>query len=652
MLSPFGVVVGLTAALVLGIAVNLNPYLRGPDSWRWAYALPGYPWRHLVPALVIAIYVGLMVWLLHRYAESEGAGPAHLVVLGVAVLGAPLIQAALLFPDAPDILIPLFYRTISPGASGLFTVGSQIRDPVAFLRAYPELMSTFPVHPQRYPPGLALLFYGARRGFEQFPGLADAVGWALRRYRCHDLALMALPNAILATAALQMALPAISAFIALPLYHLARTVANRRTALWAVALYPLVPSFALWSARWDQVYPLFTALAWSLFVRGLYRRRSLWFVGAGLVLSAATFLSFGLVVMLMPLGLTGLVYLLTHRDRWRFLLMAGSLFTAALILPWLAYQLLVGNGFIDIWRVAMGYHLGLDRDYWIWLGYHLYDFGLFLGVPVAMLMVVGSWRALRTAGAHLAALCRARSAPLARDATFAAAFGVSLLILNFSGAARGEVARVWLFLTPFAVVIAARVLVGWRPAWRRAVLSLLALQLLIFNAFLRVVTTGMGAPPQPVRLDELPSDLQRVEAVFVGRHGEEIALRGYTVTPESPDEGETLTVTLYWEPLDRIATSYTVFNHLRAVGVPDAVLAQQDSLPQARQAPTTCWLPGEIVPDSHRLALPAQIPPGDYELITGLYRYENGERLPAHWLGALTERAVRLTELTLPRTNR
>lgn len=650
MMSPFGVAVGLTAALVVGIALNLSPYLRGPDSWRWAYALPGYPWRHLVPALVIAFYVGLMLWLLHRYAEPGRADRAHLVVLGVAVLGAPLIQAALLFPDAPDILRPLLYRTVSPGASGLFTVGSQIQDPASFLRAYPALMPTFPVHPQRYPPGLALLFYGARRGFEQFPGLADAVGWALRRYQCHDLALMALPNAILATAALQMALPAISALVVLPLYHLARTVADRRTALWAVALYPLVPSFALWSARWDQVYPLFTALAWSLFVRGLYRQRSLCFVGAGLVLSTATFLSFGLVVMLMPLGLTGLVYFLAHPQRWRFLLMAGARFTAALVSPWLAYQLLVGNGFIDIWRVAMGYHLGLDRDYWIWLGYHLYDFGLFLGVPVAMLMVVGVWRALRTAGAHLVAFDRARSAPLARDATFAAAYGVSLLILNFSGAARGEVARVWLFLTPFAVIIAAHVLAGWRPTWRRALLSLLALQLLILNAFLRVVTTGMVAPPQRVRLDELPSDVQRVEAVFVGRHGEEIALRGYTVAPESPDEDETLIVTLYWESLDRIETSYTVFNHLRAVGVPAAVLAQQDGLPQARQAPTTCWLPGEIVPDPHRLALPAHIAAGAYELITGLYRYETGERLPVHGPGALPERAVRLAELEFPRS--
>jgi hypothetical protein len=57
------------------------------------------------------------------------------------------------------------------------------------------------------------------------------------------------------------------------------------------------------------------------------------------------------------------------------------------------------------------------------------------------------------------------------------------------------------------------------------------------------------------------------------------------------------------------------------------VVAQVDLPPLAGVAPTTTWLPGEILTDPYTLPLPPSLSPGDYRLITGLYHAVTGERL-------------------------
>jgi hypothetical protein len=57
------------------------------------------------------------------------------------------------------------------------------------------------------------------------------------------------------------------------------------------------------------------------------------------------------------------------------------------------------------------------------------------------------------------------------------------------------------------------------------------------------------------------------------------------------------------------------------------VVAQRDLQPQAGAAPTTTWLPGEILTDAYTLSLPGDLPPGDYRLIAGMYNAASGQRL-------------------------
>jgi hypothetical protein len=84
-------------------------------------------------------------------------------------------------------------------------------------------------------------------------------------------------------------------------------------------------------------------------------------------------------------------------------------------------------------------------------------------------------------------------------------------------------------------------------------------------------------------------------------------------------------VKLWWRAEADLRESYKVFVHLLdANGVPRA---QADVLPQNGARPTWSWLPGEIITDEITLQIPADIPAGQYRLITGMYNELNGTRL-------------------------
>jgi hypothetical protein len=60
-------------------------------------------------------------------------------------------------------------------------------------------------------------------------------------------------------------------------------------------------------------------------------------------------------------------------------------------------------------------------------------------------------------------------------------------------------------------------------------------------------------------------------------------------------------------------------------------VAQLDWQPYdvAGRLPTSAWVAGRPVVDSQVLALPDDLPSGEYRLIVGLYNWEDGRRLPA-----------------------
>lgn len=101
--------------------------------------------------------------------------------------------------------------------------------------------------------------------------------------------------------------------------------------------------------------------------------------------------------------------------------------------------------------------------------------------------------------------------------------------------------------------------------------------------------------------------------------GENIILREYRIDAIEKSPGDVIRVSLYWETDQPLNTRYKVFLHL--LDGERNIVTQHDSEPGGGLALTTTWQPGAIVKDNHGLLIPSGTPPGNYELVVGLYDF-------------------------------
>lgn len=108
------------------------------------------------------------------------------------------------------------------------------------------------------------------------------------------------------------------------------------------------------------------------------------------------------------------------------------------------------------------------------------------------------------------------------------------------------------------------------------------------------------------------------------RVGENFTL-ATTGLPPQLAPGAELSFHLLWESLVATPTDYTVFVHV--VNRDGVTVTQQDGAPVAGFAPTRLWEPGLRLVDPYTLALPTDLPAGEYSVRVGLYTLDRG-RLP------------------------
>ncbi len=130
------------------------------------------------------------------------------------------------------------------------------------------------------------------------------------------------------------------------------------------------------------------------------------------------------------------------------------------------------------------------------------------------------------------------------------------------------------------------------------------------------------------------------------RFGERVRLVGYALRPAEPAPGDALGVTLFWVTDAPLEARYKVTVQLLG---PDGVLvAQHDAEPAGNRAPTTSWRVGEMVRDTHGVALPPELPSGRYTLVVGMYTLEAPHaRLPIFQDGAAVGDVLVLQTFTL-----
>ena len=112
------------------------------------------------------------------------------------------------------------------------------------------------------------------------------------------------------------------------------------------------------------------------------------------------------------------------------------------------------------------------------------------------------------------------------------------------------------------------------------------------------------------------------------RLGEVVRLLGYDLEPREVESGDSVQLTLYWQALSTMETSYTVFIHL--LDEEGDLRGQRDSLPGGGTLPTTGWASGEVITDRYDISIASDAPPGRYRLLVGMYEPTSGKRLPVY----------------------
>lgn len=573
------------------------------------------PLDALLPLIVsVLVYTVLALLLARRVKADQPLSRAQRSgLIALAIVGGLAIQWSVTRVTEADPLVGIAWRTYAIKSNGYWAVGAQVQDVVSFIGHYPQNATDYPVHPMRHPPALSLVFWFGAQMFKLAPNLATPIADWLRPYSCLSNVSTMVPANQMASGAFGAVLEIVLAMLTVvPLYGLVKRLAGSQAAVWAVLLYPLTPGFGMWVAQFDRSFALAAILVLYLcediVTRNSYRNAFL----AGLVLSVATFASFGNL----PIGMFAAIYVLVrifqthplqelrHFAAWRNRIAQAALAVLGTVSIWALAFVFFGLNPFHLYRVIMDSHLGIEFPYWPFVVWNPWDIMTFIGLPLVAITIFAGWK---------------RAAPLA------AAFCITLFTLAVLGIARAETGRVWLFFTPLAVGTAAIVLARRKGVEQTLVVGLLALQLVVQAAVMRVLN-DYGYTPAMMAPVTVPADAKQIDTRF-GASGQ-IALLGYQLGDLQP--GGYHKITLYWQRKspDPIDTAYKVFIHVAMDQSDQGRITSSDTAPVDWLYPTTCWQPEQIVADEHPLVIPQDATPGSYPVFVGLYDPVNKVRPP------------------------
>lgn len=619
-------------AYSIGLAFDLSPYLRGAEEWRWPLAaIPR--WDQVWPiGLALILIAAFIIWIDRRLPRSQSPRRLAAAAIGGLMLAAIVMQLLALRVERNDPFAVLFDRSVDVAANGYFTVGTRITDVNNFLRNYPALMPTFPIHPQVHPPGVPLLYWATTSVLQTSPSLTRSIGLWFRSLECNNIDLMLLSDPQLGSALIGMLLPLLANMLTVwCVYQSARRRFGQRAGLYAAAFWVIVPSAVLFAGNWSQVYPCLACLTWLSVDQGLARRKVRWFLIAGLVMSITAFMELGTAALAISLVLYILADYLSQRRNilrdWKFL---GAALIASLIgvfSIWIVYQTLEGVSLIQIVTTMLPIHTGYEFNRLAWIFNHPYEFSTFLGLGFAGLLIFYSIRSIRQTK-------NGRADPLTMS------LGLSLIVLSVVDPARDETARTWMIFMPLAVVVASQLMADSADKVKRFSLiwALVGLQLLVMSARLQVIQVGLYGQPPASTLSSTPADMLPVQADFDGM----AELIGYQIEPAAVNQ---LTLDLYWKAIGQVDRPYVVFNHV--LNDQGQIIAQQDSRPQNGQPLMTCWQPNELFADQHVIPIDLQTLSGNLNLELGLYDAVTGQRVPVESSGIMADHVV----LDVPRQN-
>jgi hypothetical protein len=450
-----------TAALGIALARGWEPGIGGEWVWR-RNDLPAHLWWPLTIGLALA---ALSALLCRRGLWESMTCARRIISLAALVLIVFALQIALLNAVGIPWVAPGVY-IISPNTTTYFSVSLGVQSPGDWIARYPDLLPTLPYHAATHPPGLVLFFWLVRKVAAIMPlhgpspildvlvALGDKLGMPLTPAD----ALAAIVSAVL--------IALIGALGLIPLYLLTRSLTSDHTAICATCLAGSMPGLLLLGASPDLIV---MTLAIAALCRGYsgYRGSAVSGLLAGVVVAAGLFLSlaFALVVVWASLWLAvGIARSPDRPGAVRRALRVALLSVVSFGVVYLALYFIWGYRPIATALQALSAHRGVTtveaaRTYWKWVLMNPVECAIFAGIP---LVAAAFW-----------SLTHLRRPQNARLASFLMSWLVLCALINLSGAVRGEVGRIWLFLLWPPAVAAGAFVAGRRDAGRTAGLLVL-----------------------------------------------------------------------------------------------------------------------------------------------------------------------------------
>jgi len=457
----------------LAIGFDVSPFLRGPayypPEWRWEYQFINTVSRVYAPLLVIAIIIALFYFTQKRnyFEKHEKRVLSFIIILGF------LFQISVLFFSRAGISV-LIHRIIDPELNGYFTAALPIKNAADFLRTYNQNILHFVYHAKAHPPGAILLFFFIKQFVSLFPGFISFINYSVPQHADIRHLWYTLIARDKATAAFSsFFIPFLSVLTIVPLFYCAKILYGSKIAVRSAYLFLFIPSVVLFLPINDAFLSIFSITAFYFFVRGFKNNSISNFLLSGITLFLGVFFN----LSLLPLAIFFFIYFLlkfleTEKKQYADFLKKGLAFLTGFLLLPIFFFLFFHFNFIEMIQIIMKHVPDIHtRSYKIWLFYNLYDFFVFSGIPITIVLflVIKNVFIIR------------------RKIDFLfLSFFIMLIILDISGSVRGETGRILEAFMPFMSLIAARFAtknLKFSTKFFVVILILQAVQILVMQEF-------------------------------------------------------------------------------------------------------------------------------------------------------------------------
>lgn len=428
----------ITLLFAFAIAIDISPYLRGPapyaPDWRWEYNFVNtYP-KMWAPILVATSIIFLFYKVEKKNWIAKYKGRILLLFASLSYI----LQFALLFANRAGIN-GLLSRIINPDVNGYFTTALTVHNISDFLKDYNSNVLSFSMHAQGHPPFAILFFYWIDQFFKAFTFLNNFVSNISPNTQQINLIWTSLlPNEKLSALFLMLFIPLLVSVTSILLYFVAEKLYDAASALRALTLYIFIPSVLLFIPINDSFISLFPLLSLLILIGSFGTKSRLLVLLSGLVFSVGIYFSISLLPLILIfiwLVVPKLKFKTEDITKFLFFFLLGNL-----LIPTALWVLFKFDSIKMIQVLMMG--LPESRNYTTWVLYNLYDFFVFIGIPLTIAFIILFYRTSKT-------LLTKRWEKI--DPLFLS-FSLMLLIVNFSGSVKGEVARIWIPFVPFFIL--------------------------------------------------------------------------------------------------------------------------------------------------------------------------------------------------------